>query len=316
MNSEFSYNLKSLPNLIIKENESLKNYSYWKIGGPADFFIEPININGLISVLKLLRQTNLPTIIIGSGSNLLFDDAGIRGVIIHIGKYLSQVEINDTTIIAESGIYVPYFARLTQTYGLSGLEHIVGIPGTLGGLVAMNGGSMRKGIDNSIIQVETLNSEGETCIYSKKECMFGYRSSIFQKNENIITKIKLKLEKKEPSLIRDEMLEILKTRNAKFPRKMPSCGSVFLSTPENYGKLGTPGFIIESLKMKGLKFGDAQISPHHANFIVNLGNAKHTDVLKLVHSINQKCLQTYGFKMKAESKFISQYGKQINLDEA
>jgi UDP-N-acetylmuramate dehydrogenase len=296
--------------------EPLSKHSYWKIGGEADILVEPLSIQGLSNALHFSsKYQNKPTIF-GSGSNLLFDDRGIRGIVIKIGNKLSGYEVEGRRIIAESGLYVPFLARISQSTGLTGIEHIVGIPGTIGGLVVMNGGSMRRGIGENIDWVEVINFEGEKYSLDRQECNFKYRDSIFHKKQYIITRLQLTLEYGDKSEIRDRMLNILESRNKKFPRKLPTCGSVFLSSPEIYERMGPPGYVIESLGFKGRQIGDAQVSHIHANFIVNLGNASHRDVLELVKLVNEECIEKFGFSMKAEAKYITQDGRESPLNEA
>jgi UDP-N-acetylmuramate dehydrogenase len=305
-----------IPECIINYNVPLCNKSYWGIGGKADIFIEPETLNGLIYAIKYLTEHKIPNIIIGQGTNILFDDKGIRGAVLKVGENLNEVYVTDNEIISESGVYVPFLARMAQKKSLSGLEHIIGIPGTLGGLVAMNGGSLRKGIGDNIVWVETINKFGETKIFLKNECEFFYRHSIFQENELIITKVKISLEKGDSNDIRNKMLEILKSRNEKFPRKQQSCGSVFLSDPELYKKVGPPGLIIELLGLKGKRIGKAEISKTHGNFIINTGNASHKDILMIIDLINTKCNQVYGFKMEAEVKYITPNCSQMPITKA
>jgi UDP-N-acetylmuramate dehydrogenase len=199
---------------------------------------------------------------------------------------------------------VPCFARALASKGYSGLEHIVGIPGSLGGLIVMNGGSQRRGIGENIVKVWTVDSDGNEKNYIRKECNFGYRSSDFQTNHNIIIKAELELIQGNVSDVRKTMLEIFKSRRGKFPKNYPNCGSVFLSNPAYYHQFGPPGMIIEKLGLKGMKKGRAQISPQHANFIINLGGATSSDIQFLIQYAHKQVIDELGLSLEPEVKYL------------
>ncbi len=229
----------------------------------------------------------IPHIVIGKGSNLLFCDEGVCGIVIKLDRQWSNYEIIDNTIVVQSGLFVPKLAHIAGEYGLSGLEHTIGIPGNLGGLTAMNGGSQQKNISSVTKWVRVIQPSGDIATYKKDECGFEYRHSRFLDENMIIVEVCLKLQINDKRKIHTEMIEILRSRRNKFPRRLPNCGSVFKSTPELYKTIGAPGKIIEELGLKGYRMGDAEISVKHANFIVNKGMAKAKDVLNIItHTIN------------------------------
>tara|TARA_R110000765_G_scaffold205329_1_gene310098 strand:+ start:2041 stop:3075 length:1035 start_codon:yes stop_codon:yes gene_type:complete len=294
----------------IRENILLSDVTRWKIGGVAKLVVEPNSINGLSSLLEILHTNNIPKLVVGSTSNLLFSDEGLDIPLIQIGSGLSKVEIQGGKVTCESGIWVPGFARRLAAAGLSGLEHICGIPGTLGGLIYMNGGSQRKGIGSHILNVTTIDSSGRLKIYSNSECEFGYRSSIFQSKNEIIVSCQLELVPKEPKKIKHEILSILRSRRLKFPNKLPNCGSVFVSDPAMYADYGPPGKVIEDAGLKGMKKGNAAISQTHANFIVNEGKATADDVLYLIYLARKSVQENTGYQLRAEAIFIDKNGTQ------
>lgn len=289
----------------------LSDFSRWKVGGYAKCIFTPNTLEELIKVIKLSNQFNESFIVIGSTSNLLFSDEGLDILAINISPKLSAVNILGSVVEAQSGAWVPGFAKMLGDNGLSGLEHIIGIPGTLGGLVYMNGGSMRRGIGENIKQVKTITKTGLLKEYNQHDCEFSYRGSIFQKNNEIILEVTLNLENELPNLIKGRMLNILRSRRKKFPQKLPNCGSVFKSDPGMYEKFGPPGAIIERAGLKGVRKGGAMISPMHANFIVNTGGASATDILYLIKLAKDKVNELTGFTLFAEALFVEPCGKQI-----
>ncbi len=302
------------PQRIVRR-EPLSAHSTWKIGGPADFFIEPSDLGELRESLAFSHESNIPFLIIGEGSNLLFADDGFRGLVIKLGKHLSTVTVDGTRVEAQAGVLACRLARACCKAGLAGLEHIVGIPGTLGGLVVMNGGSMRRGIGENITAVEVMDEHGRLQTLRQDQCEFGYRASRFQHCGGIIVRVHLELQVGDTPTIRKQMLKILAERRRKFPRKLPNCGSVFKSSPELFETVGPPGKVIEQCGFKGKRLGDAEVSPLHANFIVNRGAATARDVLQLIREIRSTVMDRFGVAMDAEAKYVSPDGRIVPAHE-
>jgi UDP-N-acetylmuramate dehydrogenase len=286
----------------------LKECGWWRIGGPADLLVEPGSGEQLQTLLSALKRLDLTHVIIGDGSNILFDDKGFRGVVIRIGRRMSSVAVQGTDVVAGAGCFVPRLVSRLGRSGLSGLEHAVGIPGTLGGLVSMNGGSQRKSIGSNIVMVWTVDAIGVVKQYSREECQFAYRKSAFQQNNEVIYMVRLSLNVGNKDDIRTEMLGVLRSRRNKFPLKLPNCGSVFVSNPEMYDSVGPPGEVIEKCGLKGFRVGGAMVSEDHANFIVNIENASSVDVLKLIEHVNRRVFEKYGCLLKTEIKYICAEG--------
>jgi UDP-N-acetylenolpyruvoylglucosamine reductase len=286
----------------------LSHISQWKIGGVADVVVAPSSVEEIVSLRSWLHSTGTPSIVVGATSNLLFSDDGVRAVVVKIGGSFSGLRISGSRIHAAPGTWVPGLARHAMLEGLSGVEHICGIPGTLGGLVYMNGGSMRRGIGECITAVQSVDSVGRLVTRNSDECQFGYRSSIFQQLDEVICRVTISLEPKSASLIRRSMLEILRDRRLKFPRKLPNCGSVFVSNPSMYAEFGPPGRVIEECGYKGLRFGGARVSPQHANFIVNESNATASDVMSLIDFVRAGVARRTGYLMKVEARYVESTG--------
>lgn len=299
----------------IRYHEPLSLHSTWRIGGPADVFIEPDSLEQIIQIIKIAGVQKIPLVVIGNGSNILFSDAGIRGIVMKLGEKFSTFSIEGTLIHAEAGIYVPTLATAAALAGLSGLEHTIGIPGSLGGLVCMNGGSQKKSIGDIVNYVWAIDRTGNLSRLSRDDCHFSYRHSFLQESGMIICKVELNCRKGDVSAIQKEMNEILTAREQKFPMDLPSCGSVFLSNPDINKNLGAPGKLIEEAGLKGYRIGGAQVSLHHGNFIVNLGKAKATDIIALIHYSREKIYDLHKIWLMCEIKYIDEIGMIRQLHE-
>jgi len=289
--------------------EDLSRHNSWKIGGPADLFIEPGTPAQIATTLQFVFKNEIPLVVIGQGTNLLFDDAGVRGVVMKIGSKMADIQISGETIIAEGGVWVPQLARKLMRAGLSGLEHCIGIPGTVGGLVMMNGGSQRKGIGENIVNVTIVDSTGQLQQLTQADCDFSYRSSALQGSGCVVVSVELNCPAGDVNKIRQEMMSDLRARRHKFPRKQPNCGSVFLSTAEMHATVGPPGKVVEDAGLKGLRIGQAEISQQHANFIVNLGGASSLEILTLIKQVRQKVRDQIGFELNCEVRYVNPDGK-------
>ncbi|MDP1542357.1 MAG: UDP-N-acetylmuramate dehydrogenase [Polycyclovorans sp.] len=299
----------------IRLDTDLSAISQWRIGGKADLIIRPSSTEEVANILKWLDNRGIKPLVIGLTSNLLFSDEGVRVPIIQIGSRMAEVRIQGEEVYAQAGVWVPGLARRLMQAGLTGMEHTCGIPGTLGGLICMNGGSQRRGIGENIISVESVSSSGNVMNRSALECDFEYRGSIYQENNEVLTSSMIHLSCEDKKKIRRDIISILSERRKKFPRKKPNCGSVFKSNPKMYSEVGPPGQAIERLGFKGLQCGDAQVSPLHANFIVNKGNAKAEDVLYLIRKIRKAVEVSTGYLMEAEVLYVDPNGTCFSADQ-
>lgn len=298
----------------VTQGLDLGQVSRWRVGGRADLVLEPASAEELSALLRWFAGRGIRPVTIGLTTNLLFHDAGIRVPVIHIGRRMSLVTVRGNTVQAQAGVWVPGLARTIMKHGLGGVEHICGIPGTLGGLICMNGGSQRKGIGSHVVSVETVDRTGKICQTAAEDCGFAYRQSVFQTNSEIITGVTLELVPRDRNETRTEMLDILSSRRKKFPKALPNCGSVFKSNPAMYAEIGPPGAAIERLGFKGAREGGAQVSPLHANFIVNTGDARARDVLTLITRIRDAVEDATGHRMVAEALFVGPDGTILPTD--
>ena len=292
----------------------LSTLSHWKIGGPADYVVEPSCAEDVRNAVKAAEECGIPMFVLGHGSNILFDDAGFRGVIVRLGGRFCGCAFDGTTVRAQAGVWAPALARACASRGLSGIEHVVGIPGNIGGLVFMNGGSLRQNIGDVVSKVTVLARSGDVAEKQQAQCGFSYRHSVFQDDGSIVLGAELQLTQKSPEEVRRQMLNILAERRGKFPLNLPNCGSVFSNDADLYEQYGPPGMVIDRAGLKGTRVGDAQVSQRHANFIVNLGHATSADVFALVRKIREEILHRTGFTLHCEVRYLSPGGEGGKLD--
>lgn len=273
--------------------EPLKKYTTWKIGGAADLFYCPRNYRECAEVLQLARQAAIPVTFLGAGSNVLVADEGIRGLVIQTTDW-REVTWEGCRVTAGAGTLISSLSRAAAERGLTGLEYAVGIPGSLGGAVIMNAGAYGYALEQVIEKVKSLDEKGRLREYTKTELALGYRTSIFKKKKELIVEATLYLKPGEAEVIKETMKGYLNTRREKQPLEMPSAGSVFKNTGRGAGRL------VEAVGAKGWRVGDAQVSEKHANFIINLGEAKATDVLTLISEVQRAVKRQFNVDLETE----------------
>ncbi|HOJ09647.1 MAG TPA: UDP-N-acetylmuramate dehydrogenase [Clostridiales bacterium] len=285
----------------IKFNEPLKYHTSFKIGGPADIFVMPDGISAFVELLKLCKIQNIPYYIIGNGTNLIVRDKGIRGVVIKTGDKLGKCSVNNNIIEAESGILLSVLSKIACNYELSGLEFASGIPGTLGGAVIMNAGAYGGEMRDVVIKTQYLDSEGDIKVLEGQQHLFGYRTSLIQKENGVILKSWLRLKRGEKRLIEEEMQVLKDKREKSQPLDMPSAGSVFKRPKGHY-----TGPLIEQCGLKGYSIGGAQVSNKHCGFIVNTGDAAAEDVIGLIKFVQDTVKKQFGVELETEVKIIGE----------
>ena len=284
----------------IKENESMRKHTTFKIGGNAQALIKVTNNEGLIDILKKCKESEIPVFILGKGSNLLVSDNGIDGIVIKLDGVFNQIKLlDDETICCGAGVSLAKLCSYACEHGLSGLEFAWGIPGSVGGAVYMNAGAYggeMKDVIQSCTHIDTNNTAGTL---NAEQMDLSYRHSIYSENNYVITSVTLNLKKDSPVEIRNRMNDYMNRRKNKQPVEFPSAGSVF-KRPEGY----FAGALIQEADLKGKQIGDAQVSEKHAGFIINKGNATCNDVLELVKCIQNKVKENTGIDLECEIKPI------------
>lgn len=284
-------------------NEQLCNHTNFKIGGKCKVFVLSNSIKKIIKLVKFLNKKNINFFIMGNGTNLLVSDSGFDGVVIKLGKQFKKYKINKTKAYFQCGCNVFEVNRLLCQNNLSGLEFTYGIPGSIGGLVSMNGGAFEHSVSEKILKVKVF--DGKKVKWIKCQNMnFSHRhSAVFEKNYIVLGALFL-LEQQPAEVIKQNMDYFLDRRKLTQPYNLPSAGSVFKRL-EN-GKVAVSK-LIDNLGLKGKSEGDAQISIIHAGFIVNNGKATCQDVLKLIKYIKEQVYNNYGYKLQLEIKLLGDF---------
>ena len=284
--------------LQLEKNISLANFTTWRIGGPAEWIAQPKNIAEINYLINWINKKKIPCNIIGNGSNLLINDKGIEGLSLCMRNMKGiHIDKNSGIIDVLSGEMLPNLARKAAAKGLHGLEWAIGIPGTIGGAVVMNAGAQKDCISSYLESVTTLSMAGEYKIFKRKDLDFGYRHSLLQNENLIVISARLKLVSGVTKKIRQVTNRNLTHRLQTQPYKAQTCGSVFRNPePLKAAKL------IEELGLKGVRFGGAEISKIHSNFIINSNKASSYDVLELIKYIQKKVLNSYGILLETEVK--------------
>lgn len=284
----------------IVEKVPLKEHTTYKVGGVASCFIYPENVKQLITVLKYAKENNIKHKVLGNGSNTLFSDNKYEGIIIKLDKF-DYVEVKKTIIVVGAGYNLMKLAQLAARKSLAGLEFASGIPGTIGGAVYMNAGAYKSDMGYIVKRVKVLTPDYRVITMTNKELDFHYRSSFFQKNKDYIClEATLGLAKGKKEELYEVNRERKKRRLESQPLEYPSAGSVFRN-PEGL----FAGKLIEDLGLKGLTKGGAQISTKHANFIINIGNAKAKDIKELIDFTKEAVLDRYNVELKCEQEFVN-----------
>jgi UDP-N-acetylmuramate dehydrogenase len=285
----------------VEINADMKEHTTFNIGGPADILVIPTCITELCRTLDFCREKSIPYVLLGQGSNVLVRDKGIRGMVIKLGNALKQFSISGEELYAEAGISLSQLAREAAEHGLSGLEFAEGIPGSLGGAVAMNAGAYQGEMKDVVYQVIALDGAGNYKLFNNEQSQFGYRSSIFQNGDYIIIAVRLHLKAGQREEILSTMQDLARQRQEKQPLEYPSAGSTFRRPAGHY-----VGPIIEELGLKGFSIGGAQVSSKHAGFIINKGQATAQDVMDLIRYIQELVREKYGLELKPEIKILGE----------
>ncbi len=284
----------------VEENISLKKYTTYKVGGKAKCIVYPKTIEKLVLLIKLLNQYNIVYKVIGNGSNLLFSDKDYNGVLIKLTDF-DDLEINDNRIRVGAGFSLMKLSRIAMKNSLTGLEFAAGIPGTVGGAVFMNAGAYKSDMGYIVRSIKVLTPDNRIIELENKELDFHYRTSFLKKRPKYIClEAVIKLKHGNRQAIEELMKNRLKRRLDSQPLNYPSAGSVFRNPKDMFS-----GELIEKLGLKGMKHGGAMISDKHANFIVNLGNAKSEDIMYLINYAKDKVKEEYNVDMMVEQEFVN-----------
>jgi UDP-N-acetylmuramate dehydrogenase len=290
---------KAKERLTYKRDYPMASATTFRIGGNADIAVWPQSADEVASLTAVCRSVGLPFVVIGNGSNLLFDDDGYRGAVI-LTTAMNRITRNGNRLTAECGVPLTRLASYAAKEGLGGLSFAYGIPGTLGGGVFMNAGAYGGELMNVVTSVSWYDPVAdEFGTYVGDQNAFGYRESIYQRENKLILSAELALTPADPDAIRAEMEDYLKRRKDKQPLEFPSAGSAFKRYPGYF-----TAQLIDEAGLKGYTVGGAQVSEKHAGFIINRGGATCDDVLRLIDEIKAIILKRNGIEIEPEIRYI------------
>lgn len=279
-----------------------------KVGGPADILVYPADRDDLACLLRILREGEVPLFVLGNGSNLVVRDAGIRGAVVSLAegfKALERLETTDDRVLirAEAGVTLRWLSRWSVDQGIGGLEALFGIPGTIGGAVAMNAGSWGVEISDHLVELEMMDPQGTVITAPRESLTFGYRSFELPDGHIILSAV-LWGEPRDGQAVKLATQEYGIKRRAAQPLQDWSAGSIFKNPP---GK--SAGNLIDGCGLKGVKVGDAEVSRAHANFIVNTGMATAAQVVALIGMIQERVHVKFQIRLEPEVRIVGDWEK-------
>ena len=282
------------------DDKLLKDYTTFKIGGRCKALIEINSEESIAELVKICNDENIRYLILGKGSNMLCDDKGFEGVVLHIGTNFSSVEITgDDILIADAGCNLSKLCKIALDNSLSGLEFAYGIPGTVGGAVFMNAGAYGGEIKDILQEVNCVDNAGNIHTLSAEKLNLSYRHSIFHDNGWIVTSAAFKLKKGSKEEIKSKMDDLIGRRKDKQPLEYPNAGSTFKRPVGQFA-----GKLIQDCGLKGFSVGGAMVSEKHSGFVINYNNATCEDVLSLIKQVQDIVKEKTGFFLECEVKII------------
>ena len=303
MNKQFIY--KELLNILdeknIKVDEPMKKHISFKVGGPADFLVKPKTEEELRNVVEFAKKENVPFIVIGNGSNLLVKDGGIRGIVIELSDNFNNYEIDGNIIKAQSGALLAIIGRNAMKNSLTGFEFAAGIPGTLGGALAMNAGAYGGEMKQVVKTVRLMERDGNIFELSNEEMKFEYRRSLLTTKDYIVLSAVIELQPGNVEEIKEIMADYSNRRSTKQPLNFPSAGSTF-KRPEGH----FAAKLIDDCGLRGLNLRGAQVSDKHCGFVINSGGATAKDILDLMFIVKSTVNAKFGIMLEEEVKILGE----------
>lgn len=284
----------------LKIDEPLFVHTMTKMGGRADLFVTPTTEEETMHVVAYAHQQKIPLLLLGNGSNMVVRDGGVRGIVLNLSK-LNRIEIKGTRVYAESGADIIDVSRIAAKETLTGLEFACGIPGSIGGAMAMNAGAYGGEIKDIIYQATVLTPEGQKIVLSKDELELGYRKSVITKKGYYVLSAEFDLEHGDQLTIDSKVADLTHLRESKQPLEYPSAGSVFKRPPGYFA-----GKLIQDCELQGKGFGGAEVSTKHAGFIVNKNHATATDYIQTIEMVRTKVKEQFGIELELEVKIVGE----------
>ncbi len=278
---------------------SMKNYTSFKVGGPAELFLSPEDAGQIAKLVRFCEKEEIPVFVLGKGSNLLVSDRGIKGAVIYTGKQCGISLVDENTVRAQSGASLAQLCTFALENSLSGLEFAYGIPGTVGGAVFMNAGAYGGEMKDVLLNSEYVSTDGTSGELDNEAMELSYRHSAYENSNLVITAASVRLAPADRNEIKSTMNDILARRKEKQPLEYPSAGSTFKRPEGNFA-----GALIEQCGLKGVSVGGAQVSEKHAGFIINRGGATAADILSLIKHVQARVKAQTGVSLETEIRLI------------
>jgi UDP-N-acetylmuramate dehydrogenase len=292
---------RRLPDAVVKAFEPMARHTTFRIGGPADIFVQPKSFEHLVEVMRFAREMGLPWKVIGNGSNLLVGDRGVRGIVIRLAPDFSEVQWLEDGVIAGGGVRLGKLVKDTAEAGLSGLESTVGIPGTIGGALAMNAGTDTGCIGDLVVCATVLENGGDVKQWDEAQLAYRYRHSTIGLMKAIVLSAHLNLKPAPKEEIRAKVERLRLKRASRQPLTAWSAGSAFRNPR------GTAaGKILDRAGAKSMRVGDAQVSAKHANFLINRGRAKADEMKELIERAHALASRRYGIDLELEIELVGE----------
>jgi UDP-N-acetylmuramate dehydrogenase len=303
-NSDRNFELPA--NCPIRAAVSLKGLTTWKVGGPAEWYLEPHTLTETQIGLEWAHQQNLPITFIGAGSNLLISDRGLKGLVIctrHLRHANTSFDNETRSMTADAGKMLASLAWQAARRGWGGMEWAAGIPGTVGGAVVMNAGAHGHSTEEILVTTEVLNRDGSIETLTNRDLNYSYRTSNLQSDSRLVLSATFQLQAAgDAEAVKSRTFRDLEKRHSKQPYDRPSCGSVFRNPSPQYAAV-----LIEGLGLKGHRIGDAEVSTLHANFIINRQDATATEIRNLIYYVQSRVREAYAIELEPEVKMLGEF---------
>jgi len=285
--------------------QPMSNYTSFNVGGPAQYLVLPRDFSQVAQVVSYCNEKGIQWHVVGKGTNLLISDEGLPGVVILIEENLAEVKMVDTTITAQAGASLQRVSSIARASSLTGLEFASGIPGTVGGAVAMNAGAYGGEIKDVLRRVLALSPQGDFVTYTPEEMELGYRHSVFQDNGHIVLEAEMELKIGDRKDIKERMREYSRRRKEKQPLAQPSAGSTFKRPPGHYA-----GQLIDECSLRGERWGGASVSQKHCGFIVNDNHATAQDIYNLIRRVQVAVKAKHGVELEPEVRIWGEFREE------
>ena len=297
----FARDLERIAGVAVKAGEPLARYTSFKVGGPADYFLEAQTSRGLTACLKAIERHGVPLLLLGNGSNLLVSDLGVRGAVLRLRGEFRRARWRPAGADVGAAYAVSRLVRETVRRGLAGLEFAEGIPGSVGGSLVMNAGAYGSEMERVVTRVDAMTPGGEPLALGREHLQFSYREVRLPAGA-IVTRVGMALTPETPAAVDVRMRAIMAQRRQSQPSGRPNFGSVFRNPPGDHA-----GRLIEASGLKGLRLGGAEVSRRHANFILNLGGARAQDVRGLIERVCSEVESRFSVTLQTEVRFAGEW---------